>query len=101
MKNINYKAIEENITKLRQLVLGDVNVNTIKQTIKCIDDIKFSFLKLKVDKALYKRYFTDSCILSDVTKEIKENKLIRKNKLESISNSWIDFQYNKGENNAK
>ena len=40
------KEIDQNITRLRKLVLGETNVNTLKEIIKCVDQVQFDFLKL-------------------------------------------------------
>lgn len=95
------KEIDQNITKLRKLVLGETNVNTLKEIIKCIDQVQFDFLKLKVEKATFKRCFTHTLIMEEVSKEIQENKLIRAKKFKEVYNHWMDYQYNKGEENAK
>jgi len=95
------KEIDQNITKLRKLVLGETNVNTLKEIIKCIDQVQFDFLKLKVEKATFKRCFTNTLIMEEVSKEIQENKLIRAKKFKEVYNRWMDYQYNKGEENAK
>ena len=95
------KEIDQNITKLRKLVLGETNVNTLKEIIKCIDQVQFDFLKLKVEKATFKRCFTHTLIMEEVSKEIQENKLIRAKKFKEVYNRWMDYQYNKGEENAK
>ena len=95
------KEIDQNITKLRKLVLGETNVNTLKEIIKCIDQVKFDFLKLKVEKAIFKKCFTNTLIIEELSKEIQENKLIRLKKFKEVYNRWMDYQYNKGEENAK
>jgi hypothetical protein len=95
------KEIDQNITRLRKLVLGETNVNTLKEIIKCVDQVQFDFLKLKVEKSTFKRCFTDTLIMEEVSKEIQENKLIRAKKFKEVYNYWMDYQYNKGEENAK
>ena len=101
MITIKYEIIKDNIKKLKELVLGETNVNTIKQTIKCIEILSNAFVNMKAENMLYKKCYTDTCILQDVKKEIEDNKLIRKKQLETISKEWIEFHNNKGENNAK
>lgn len=85
-----YKTINRDVNKLRELILSETNVNTIKETIKYLDLVEEHIMYLKVNRDIFHRYTTDSYILHDVSKEIQENKLIRMKKYKEIYNSWID-----------
>lgn len=97
-----YKTINRDVNKLRELILGETNVNNLKETIKYLDLVEEHIMYLKVNRDIFYRYTTDSYILNEVSKEIQENKLIRLKKYKEIYNSWIDYMnQKKGETNVK
>lgn len=97
-----YKKISSDVNKLRELILGETNVNNLKETIKYLDLIEDHIRYLKVNRDIFYKYTTDSYILNEVSKEIQENKLIRLKKYKQIYNSWIDYMnQTKGETNVE
>lgn len=98
---MSYKKIISDVNKLRELILGETNVNNLKETIKYLDLIQHHIKCLKVDRDIFNEYTTHSCILNEISKEIQGNKLIRLKKFKEIYNSWIDYiNQKKGENNV-